>query len=73
MADAGLSPKEYGVEASIAKYYASEAAVRVSNRCLQVFGGYGFIDEYPAEKYVRDARVLTLWQTAMIRHCFAWM
>jgi alkylation response protein AidB-like acyl-CoA dehydrogenase len=62
LADAGLTPKEYATDASIAKYYASEAAVRVSNNCLQVFGGYGFIDEFPAEKYVRDARVLTLYE-----------
>ena len=62
MADAGVSPKEYATEASIAKYHASEAAVRVSNNCLQAFGGYGFIDEYPVGKYLRDARVLTLYE-----------
>ncbi|KFG72897.1 acyl-CoA dehydrogenase family protein [Streptomyces mutabilis] len=62
MADAGAGPKEYAVDASIAKYHASETAVRVSNNCLQVFGGYGFIDEYPLGKYVRDARVLTLYE-----------
>lgn len=62
MADAGVSPKEYATDASIAKYHASEAAVRVSNNCLQTFGGYGFIDEYPVGKYLRDARVLTLYE-----------
>ncbi|MGW7517401.1 acyl-CoA dehydrogenase family protein [Streptomyces sp. NPDC054796] len=62
MADAGVTPKEYATEASIAKYHASETAVRVSNNCLQVFGGYGFIDEYPVGKYLRDARVLTLYE-----------
>jgi alkylation response protein AidB-like acyl-CoA dehydrogenase len=62
MADAGASPKEYATDASIAKYHASETAVRVSNNCLQVFGGYGFIDEYPVGKYLRDARVLTLYE-----------
>jgi alkylation response protein AidB-like acyl-CoA dehydrogenase len=62
MADAGAGPKEYATDASIAKYHASETAVRVSNNCLQVFGGYGFIDEYPVGKYVRDARVLTLYE-----------
>jgi alkylation response protein AidB-like acyl-CoA dehydrogenase len=62
MADAGVSPKEYATEASVAKYHASETAVRVSNNCLQTFGGYGFIDEYPAGKYLRDARVLTLYE-----------
>ncbi|WP_369206637.1 acyl-CoA dehydrogenase family protein [Streptomyces sp. PU-14G] len=62
MADAGASPKEYATEASIAKYHASETAVQVSNNCLQAFGGYGYIDEYPAGKYLRDARVLTLYE-----------
>jgi alkylation response protein AidB-like acyl-CoA dehydrogenase len=62
MADAGASPKDYATDASVAKYHASETAVRVSNNCLQVFGGYGFIDEYPVGKYLRDARVLTLYE-----------
>ncbi|KAA9166411.1 acyl-CoA dehydrogenase [Amycolatopsis acidicola] len=62
MADAGVTPKEYATDASAAKYLASETAVRVTNNCLQVFGGYGFIDEYPVGKYVRDARVLTLYE-----------
>ncbi|OXM65123.1 MULTISPECIES: acyl-CoA dehydrogenase family protein [Amycolatopsis] len=62
MADAGMKPKEYATDASAAKYHASETAVRVTNNCLQVFGGYGFIDEYPVGKYVRDARVLTLYE-----------
>ncbi|MBN6041183.1 acyl-CoA dehydrogenase family protein [Amycolatopsis sp. 195334CR] len=62
IADAGVSPKDYATDASIAKYHASETAVRVSNNCLQVFGGYGFIDEFPVGKYLRDARVLTLYE-----------
>ncbi|SCK32470.1 hypothetical protein H181DRAFT_02613 [Streptomyces sp. WMMB 714] len=62
MADAGATPKEYATDASVAKYHASETAVRVSNNCLQTFGGYGFIDEYPVGKYLRDARVLTLYE-----------
>ncbi|GAB2996587.1 acyl-CoA dehydrogenase family protein [Amycolatopsis acidiphila] len=62
MADAGIAPKDYATDASAAKYHASETAVQVTNNCLQVFGGYGFIDEYPVGKYVRDARVLTLYE-----------
>ncbi|MGC7100793.1 acyl-CoA dehydrogenase family protein [Amycolatopsis lurida] len=62
IADSGVPPKEYAADASIAKYHASETAVRVSNNCLQVFGGYGFIDEFPVGKYLRDARVLTLYE-----------
>lgn len=52
----------FGTESSMAKYYASEVAVRVANSALQIFGGYGYIDEFPAEKYVRDARVMTLYE-----------
>ncbi|KWX56504.1 acyl-CoA dehydrogenase family protein [Mycobacterium sp. NAZ190054] len=48
----------FGVEASKAKYYASEAAVRAANNAIQIFGGYGYIDEYPVQKYLRDARVI---------------
>ncbi|MGW0608075.1 acyl-CoA dehydrogenase family protein [Streptomyces sp. NPDC002640] len=52
----------FAVEASKAKLFASEAAVRCANNALQVFGGYGFIDEYPAGKLLRDARVMTLYE-----------
>ncbi len=49
-------------ESSMAKLFASEAAVRAANNALQVFGGYGYIDEYPVGKLVRDARVMTLYE-----------
>ncbi|MFD7902300.1 acyl-CoA dehydrogenase family protein [Kitasatospora sp. NPDC059722] len=52
----------FATESSVAKLYASEAAVRAANNALQVFGGYGFIDEYPVGKYLRDARVMTLYE-----------
>jgi alkylation response protein AidB-like acyl-CoA dehydrogenase len=52
----------FGVEASKAKYFASEAAVRAANSAIQVFGGYGYVDEYPVQKYFRDARVMTLYE-----------
>jgi hypothetical protein len=58
-ADAG---KQYRVEASMAKYYASEVAVRAANAALQAHGGYGYVDEYPVGKYLRDARVTTLYE-----------
>jgi alkylation response protein AidB-like acyl-CoA dehydrogenase len=48
--------------ASKAKLFASEAAVRAANNAIQVYGGAGYIDEYPAEKYLRDARVMTLYE-----------
>ncbi|SDJ93846.1 acyl-CoA dehydrogenase family protein [Streptomyces indicus] len=52
----------FATESSKAKLFASEAAVRAANNCLQVFGGYGYIDEYPAGKLLRDARVMTLYE-----------
>jgi alkylation response protein AidB-like acyl-CoA dehydrogenase len=52
----------FRTEASAAKYYAAEMAVRAANRCVQVYGGYGFTEEYPLAKYLRDARVLTLYE-----------
>jgi alkylation response protein AidB-like acyl-CoA dehydrogenase len=51
-----------GTTASKAKLYASEAAVRAANQAVQVFGGYGYVDEYPVAKYLRDARVMTLYE-----------
>ncbi|MGS2804794.1 acyl-CoA dehydrogenase family protein [Nocardia sp. MW-W600-9] len=52
----------FGTAASMAKLFASEAAVKAANNAIQVFGGYGYIDEYPVAKYLRDARVLTLYE-----------
>jgi alkylation response protein AidB-like acyl-CoA dehydrogenase len=52
----------FGVAASKAKYFASEAAVRAANLAIQAFGGYGYIDEYPVQKFMRDARVMTLYE-----------
>jgi alkylation response protein AidB-like acyl-CoA dehydrogenase len=52
----------FGTAASKAKLFASEAAVRATNLAVQAFGGYGFIDEYPVQKYLRDARVMTLYE-----------
>jgi alkylation response protein AidB-like acyl-CoA dehydrogenase len=54
--------EKFGVAASKAKYFASEAAVRAANLAIQAFGGYGYIDEYPVQKYMRDARVMTLYE-----------
>ena len=59
LADRGES---YTLAASQAKYYASEVAVRAANAALQVHGGYGYVDEFPVARYLRDARVLTLYE-----------
>ncbi|MFD5620102.1 acyl-CoA dehydrogenase family protein [Streptomyces yangpuensis] len=52
----------FATESSTAKLFASEAAVRAANNALQVHGGYGYIDEYPTGKLLRDARVATLYE-----------
>lgn len=47
-------------ESAIAKLYSSEVAVRVAEDCVQIHGGYGFVKDYPAEKYYRDVKLLTI-------------
>lgn len=47
-------------EAAMAKYYASEVAVRVANDAVQVFGGYGYTKDFPVEKHYRDAKLCTI-------------
>ncbi|HWE33729.1 MAG TPA: acyl-CoA dehydrogenase family protein [Solirubrobacteraceae bacterium] len=57
--DAG---KPNTTETSIAKYFATEAAVRTANTAIQVHGGSGYVDDYPVERYFRDVRVTTLYE-----------
>ncbi len=49
-------------ETSIAKLYATEAAIRCADNAIQVHGGSGYVDDYPVERYLRDARVTTLYE-----------
>ena len=49
-------------ETSIAKLYASEMAQRVTDNAIQIHGGYGFSDEFPVERFWRDARVNRLYE-----------
>ncbi len=49
-------------ETSLAKWHASESAVRAALNAIQVHGGYGYSDEYPVERYLRDAKVATLYE-----------
>jgi alkylation response protein AidB-like acyl-CoA dehydrogenase len=57
MKDAGLKTT---LESSMAKLYASEVAVRCANEGVQIHGGYGFIKDYPAEKFYRDVKLCTI-------------
>lgn len=57
--DAG---KPFVKEAAIAKYWASDVAEKVASQALEIYGGYGFIKEFPAEKYYRDAKIGKLYE-----------
>jgi len=52
--------KDINLESAYAKLYASEVATRVSNEAVQILGGYGFTKDYPAEKFYRDVKLLTI-------------
>ena len=62
VADLKTRGEPYSLAASKAKLFATEASVRVANACIQVHGGYGYVEDYPAAKYLRDARVTTLYE-----------
>jgi len=59
MKDAGA---RHSTESAQAKLYASEAATRISHKSLQIFGGYGYSTEYPAERHYRDARITEIYE-----------
>ena len=52
--DAGLA---FVKEAAMVKYFCSQVAERVASECLEIYGGYGFTKDYPAEKYLRDSKI----------------
>jgi alkylation response protein AidB-like acyl-CoA dehydrogenase len=54
--------RPFSREASMAKLFASEMCNRVCDRALQIHGGYGYLDEFPVERYLRDARVTTIYE-----------
>ena len=62
IAEKKAAGERHTLESSMAKLFASEAAVRAANAAVQVHGGYGYVDEFPVGKYLRDARVTTLYE-----------
>lgn len=54
--------ENYTMQAAMAKYYATEAAVDIVGRCLQLHGGYGYIKDYPIERMYRDCKVFTIYE-----------
>jgi alkylation response protein AidB-like acyl-CoA dehydrogenase len=57
MKDRGASVNK---ESAMAKLFSSEAAVRIANDAVQIHGGYGFIKDYPVEKFYRDVKLCTI-------------
>lgn len=60
MKDAGITGQRFKQAASVAKLYTSEAAVTATRVATQVFGGYGFMEEYPVARFYRDAKILEI-------------
>jgi short/branched chain acyl-CoA dehydrogenase len=60
MKDAGVTGRRFKQAASVAKLYTSEAAVTATRVATQVFGGYGFMEEYPVARFYRDAKILEI-------------
>ena len=54
--------KQYGFEAAMAKLFASETAMAVTTKCVQLFGGYGYIREYDIERMMRDAKITEIYE-----------
>jgi len=52
----------FTMEAAQAKLYASEVAMRSTTKCVQIFGGYGYVTDYPAERYMRDAKITEIYE-----------
>jgi butyryl-CoA dehydrogenase len=60
MVDAGI--KDVGKESAMAKLFASDVAMKVTTDAVQIFGGYGYMKEYPVEKYMRDAKITQIYE-----------
>ncbi len=58
--DAGITDNTY--EASMAKCFAADAAMKVTTDAVQIFGGYGYTREYPVERYMRDAKIMQIYE-----------
>jgi butyryl-CoA dehydrogenase len=54
--------RRHSRHAAMAKLFASEASHRVTHKAIQIFGGYGYIKEYPVERHYRDARITELYE-----------
>ena len=60
--EVGAGVKDVGVHSAMAKMYASDVAMRVATEAVQICGGYGYMKEYPVEKYMRDAKITQIYE-----------
>jgi len=60
MIDAGV--KDIGKESAMTKVMASDVAMKVATNAVQIFGGYGYMKDYPIEKYMRDAKITQIYE-----------
>ncbi len=54
--------EDFKIQASMAKLHASESAVWVANQAVQIYGGYGYMRDYPVERLLRDAKVTEIYE-----------
>ena len=52
--------KSVTTDSAMAKYFSSELAVKISSQAVQIFGGYGFVKDFPVEKFYRDSKLCTI-------------
>jgi butyryl-CoA dehydrogenase len=54
--------ERFTMEAAQAKVFASEVAMRTTVKCVQIFGGYGYVTDYPVERFMRDAKITEIYE-----------
>ena len=59
MEDQGM---DFEMESAMSKYYSSDVAMNAAIECVQIFGGYGYVKEYPAERHMRDAKICQIYE-----------
>ena len=65
--------EKYGPHAAMAKLFSSDIAMKASRDCIQIFGGYGYLTDYPAERHYRDAKITEIYEgtSEIMKHLIA--